>query len=92
MRNLYEVLIQIQEILEESEDYSKFVKGIESIKHSVSYSPPESMGIWWKESNKYICGSIVDIKKSFRNMNSIEQKIIIIWSNKPYSELYNQPE
>lgn len=88
MRDLYKLLEQMQNVIANTR-YSHFDNGFESLKNSVSYAPPESMMIWFKETHKFLFETIIPHVETtkFKDMNNVEQKLIVIWTDKTHSEL-----
>lgn len=87
MRDLYSILEEILTIIKNDVDYEQYENGLKSIQTSVTYSPPEYHGLWWRKANAFILGSIIDTKLLYSNMDETSQQILRIWSTKTHDEL-----
>ena len=78
MRNIFDVLKQIKEILDEDNKYSKTIEKIDNIEYSLEYKAPEEK--WNYVYEKLIVDFIPP-------ETEIDYKILSIWTTKTIEEL-----
>lgn len=78
MRDIFKVLEQIKEALEEDNEYSEIKVGIEDIEYSLRYKAPEDM--WDFVFEKLIVNFIPP-------QTEIDYKVLSIWTTKTIAEL-----
>lgn len=74
MRKLDEVIDQIMEIIPVSEEHLR--AGLEDIKDSYNYAPPENHSLWWIEAAMTLQDSFPKNDSDFQDWH---KKVISIW-------------
>ena len=78
MRDIFKVLEQIKEILNENEEYDEIRSNIENIEHSLRFTAPEDV---WNKVYDRLISSFIPPK------TDIDYKILSIWTTKSIEEL-----